>query len=109
MAVVGLLCLIFGIVGHKFEWKPVLAATVSLLMGISFAAIGLLELEWLERVVGIFDGIGGLITQWFWTSSFGTLSESDALGRRGATVIWMIFGIPIYLYGCLLALRVTVI
>ncbi|QVL30663.1 hypothetical protein KIH39_17615 [Telmatocola sphagniphila] len=106
IGLIALICLIIGILSHGFEWKRILTAAGSMLSGIAFMAIGLLELEWLERIVGIFDGIFGLVVQWCWTSWYGSLSDADALGRRGASVIWMIAGIALYISGCLIALRV---
>ena len=74
--------------------------------GVGFVAIGLLELEWLERVIGFADGIFSGLVQWFWTSWSGSLSDSELVGRRGATVIWVVIGVPIFVWGCLMGLRI---
>lgn len=106
LSIIAVLCLVIGCVSHGFDWANILAACGCLVTGIAFVAIGLLELEWLERIVGFVDGIFSGLTQWFWTTSFGTLSDSELIGRRGATVIWVVIGFPIYVWGCLMALRV---
>ncbi len=92
---------------HRLDWKNVLAAVSCFLTAIAFVAIGLFELEWLERIVGFIDGIASGLSQWVWTSWFGTLSESDFVGRRRARVIWVVFGIIAFLFGCVLALGVV--
>jgi len=35
----------------------------------------------------------------------GSLSDSDLLGRRGATTVWVLLGFPTFVFGCLLGLR----
>ena len=109
MAVVGLVCLIVGFVQHGFAWRGGSQAAACLSMGLAFVAIGLLKLEWLEKIVDfawlIYFGFTGWMW-WGWSSSSGTLSDSEWLGRRGATTVWMLFGIPTFVVGCLLALHV---
>jgi len=105
MAVIGLACLLTGLVRHGFEWTSFLGAFGCLATGIGFVAIGLLELEWLERIIGFLDGIISGICQYFWTTQFGTVS--DYFGRRQATVIWVTFGVPIFIWGCLVGLHIV--
>jgi hypothetical protein len=88
-------------------WKSVLAATTCFVTSIAFVFIGLFELEWLERIVGFVDGVYTGLAQRFWTSWFGTLSESDFVGRRRARVYWVIVGIVAFLAGCLFALGIV--
>jgi hypothetical protein len=107
MAVVALASLLMGCVRHGFAWPAVLAATGCLVTGTGFVAIGLLELEWLERIIGFVDGIFAGAVQWLWTGWFGTLSDSELVGRRGATVIWVAMGIPVFVWGCLMGLRIV--
>ncbi len=107
MAAVAVACLLIGCIRRRPEPRSLLLAGGSLLTGLSFLAIGLLEWEWLERVVGFLHGLSSGVTQWFWTSSFGTLAESELVGRSRATVIWVVIGFPIFVWGCLLALRVV--
>jgi hypothetical protein len=97
---------VVGATRHGLDGKSLLAAGGCLVTGIGFVAIGLLELEWLERVIGLVDGIRSGLTQWFWTSWFGSLSDSDYVGRRRARVIWVVIGFPIFIWGCLLGLRI---
>lgn len=106
LVILAFVCLAIGLARGGWVGSTVLAACISLLTGVCFVAIGILELEWLERIVGFIDGIVSGITQFLWTSTFGTISDSELVGRRGATVFWVMIGMPIYLWGCLLALRV---
>jgi hypothetical protein len=107
LAVVAVGCVLAGCLRHGWDWKSVLAACASLAAGVGFVAIGLLELEWLERVIGFVDGIVSGLLWWFWTSWHGTLSDSEWFGRRGAAVFWVVIGVPVFVWGCLLALRVV--
>ncbi len=107
LALIACACLVAGCVRHGFAWKSVLAAAASLAAGIGFVAIGLLELEWLERVIGFVDGIFAGLWQWCWTSWHGTLSDNELIGRRGAQVIWVVLGVPVFAWGCLMALRIV--
>ena len=107
MAIVAIICVVVGSVRQGFDWKNALAACGFLLTGIAFVAIGLLELEWLERLVGFADGLVGGLYWLLWTSWSGTLSDSELLGRRGATVVWLMVGLPTFLWGCLRALRIV--
>ena len=103
MILVGTAALGWGCHLNGFVWKNVLAAATCLVTGIAFMAIGLFELEWLERIVGFVDGILSGVIQWFWTRWFGTLSESEFVGRSRARVIWVVFGTFAFLGGCALA------
>jgi hypothetical protein len=109
MAVIGLVCLIVGFVKHGSAFRNTSQAAASLTLGVACVAIGLLEVEWLEKIVDfawvIYFGFTGWMW-WGWSDSSGTLSDSEWLGRRGATTVWMLFGIPIFVVGCLLALHV---
>jgi hypothetical protein len=105
LVVVAVVCLLVGL-RHGFEWKSVLAAGGCLTAGIAFVAIGLLELEWLERIVGFVDGLFSGLAWWFWSRE-GSLSDSEWLGRRGATVVWVLIGMPVFVWGCLMALRLV--
>jgi hypothetical protein len=107
LIVIGIACLLIGCLRHGFDLKNVAAALSSLTLGIGFIAIGLLELEWLERIIGFADGIYSGLMQWFWTTWwYGSLSENELVGRRGATVLWMMIGVPVFVLGCLIGLRV---
>jgi hypothetical protein len=107
MVAVAVVCLVVGSVRNEFDWQSTLAASGCMVMGIGFVAIGLLELEWLERIIGFTDGLFSGLTQWFWTSWSGSLSDSESVGRRGATVIWVGMGFLVFGWGCLLGLRVV--
>lgn len=107
MAVIASVCLLVGALRGGLDWKHHLAAGGCLATGIGFVAIGLLELEWLERIIGFVDGLFSGLVQWFWTSSSGSLSDSELFGRRGATVIWVVIGVPAFVWGCLMALRIV--
>jgi hypothetical protein len=87
-------------------WQSVLSAASCFVTSIAFVFIGLFELEWLERIVGFVDGIISGISQFFWTSWSGTLSDSDFVGRRRARVYWVFFGMIAFLFGCLFALGI---
>jgi hypothetical protein len=100
----GLICLVLGGVMHKHDWPSFFTAVSFLVLGIGFLAIGLLELEWLERIIGFAEGIYTGLWQWFRTSWNGTLSDNELIGRRGATVIWVTIGFPVFVIGCFLAL-----
>src|SRR5262249_52367400 len=106
MVLVALVCLFVGCLRHGSDWKRILVAGGYLVTGLGFVAIGLLELEWLERVIGFVDGIVSGLVQWFWTSWCGSLSDSELVGRRGAAMIWVVLGFPIFVWGCLKALGV---
>src|SRR5262245_18966110 len=99
MAVVAIACVAFGCQRSGFQWRIVLAATGCLVTGIGFVAIGLLELEWLERVIGFVDGIFSGLVHWLWAGWHGTLSDSELVGRRRASVIWVVLGVPIFAWG----------
>ena len=112
MAVIGLVCLVVGFVQHGVAWRSASQAAACLTLGVAFVAIGLVELEWLEKIVDFAWVIYFGFTGWMWwgsSSSSGTLSDSEWLGRRGATTVWILFGIPTFVVGCLLALHVFVI
>jgi hypothetical protein len=87
-------------------WKSILPAVSCFVAGIAFVCIGLFELEWLERIVGFVDGIYSGLMQFFWTSWFGTLSESEFVGRQRARVYWAVFGVIAVIVGCLFALGI---
>ena len=106
MALVGLACLVVGFVRHGFDLGNILAAVGSMITGIAFVAIGLLELDWLERIIGFADGLFTGVMWWFWTNQNGSLSESALFGRRGATVFWVGIGFPMFVWGCVVALRI---
>jgi hypothetical protein len=106
MTVAGVICLAIGGVRDGLTWRSGLSATALMALGIGFVAVGLLELEWLERLIGFigfFEGPFGGPAQWFWASD-GSLS--DSIGRRRATALWVMVGFPLFIAGCLLALRV---
>jgi preprotein translocase subunit Sss1 len=106
MAIVGIVCFVIGIVRHGFDWRNAWQAGSSLTVGIGFLAIGLLELEWLEKIIGFTDGISSGLYGLFWWSWRGSLSDSELLGRRGATTIWVLVGMGTFAFGCVVALRV---
>ena len=54
MSLVGVVCLSIGCLRRGFSWYDVLSATGCMALGIGFVAIGLLEIEWLERIIGIY-------------------------------------------------------
>jgi hypothetical protein len=106
LVVVAVVCLVVGCLRHGVDGERMLAAGGCLVTGVAFLSIGLLELEWLEQTVGFVDGILSGLVQWFWVSWFGRLSDSEWVGRRGAAVIWVMVGLPTFVWGCLLALRI---
>jgi len=61
-------------------------------------------LAWFEWIIGFADGIISGISGWFWTHQLGTWSEN--IGDRGASAFWLLVGIPTYICGCLMALRI---
>src|SRR4051794_7793509 len=77
MALISLGCLLGGAYKHGFDWKITLQAGGCLAAGIAFVAIGLLELEWLERIVGFVEGIYSFLVQWWWTTWSGSLSDNE--------------------------------
>jgi hypothetical protein len=86
MAGVGLACLAIGSFRHEPELGWFLRALCSLILGISFVSIGLLELEWLERIVWIVE-LAWLSTFWWIVGRWsGSLFESELVGRRRAVV-----------------------
>jgi hypothetical protein len=54
IALVGVVCLSVGCLRGGFGWSEVLSAAGCLSLGIGFVAIGLLELEWLQQIIGLF-------------------------------------------------------
>jgi hypothetical protein len=107
MAVVALACLGIGTSRHDPDPVWFLRSLSYLILGIAFVAIGLLELEWLERIVWIVEVLSFSIFFWIagWWS--GSLSESELVGRRRAVVLWVLAGVPVFAWGCLAALRVV--
>jgi hypothetical protein len=87
-------------------WKSILSAGGCFVAGIAGVAIGLFELEWLERIVCFVDDIFTGVTMWFRTAWFGTLSESEFVGERRARVYWVVIGAITFLAGCVLALGI---
>jgi hypothetical protein len=105
MIVVAVLCMVIGIILHGFPGWPMLAIVGCLVSGIGFVAIGIVaEFAWIEWIIGFADGIISGISGWFWTEHLGTWSEN--IGERGASVLWLLFGIPTFICGCLMALRI---
>ena len=105
MIVVAVLCVAVGIALHGFPGWPMLAIVSCLVSGIGFVAIGIVaEFAWIEWIIGFADGIISGISGWFWTHHLGTWSEN--IGDRGASVLWLLVGIHIYICGCLMALRI---
>jgi hypothetical protein len=104
MTSVAVAAVAWGCHRNGLVWRNVLAAASCLSAGIAFVAIGLFELEWLERLVGFADGIVSGVMYYFWTSWFGTLSDSEFVGRTRARVIFLVFGPIVFLAGCVLAL-----
>src|SRR5262245_53766133 len=100
MAAVGLGCLLAGCFRGGLAWWPLLEACGSRLMGIGCVAGGLLEREWLGRVSDIADGFIPGLGRLFWWQGNDSLSESTLLGRRGARVVWLLFGLPVFAWGC---------
>lgn len=107
MVAVAVLCLLMGSLRHGFDWRSTLSASGCLLTAIGSVAIGLWEWEWLERLMGFTGGLFSGLVQWFWMNWFGSLSDSELVGRRGATVIWVSIGFLVFVWGCLLGLRVV--
>jgi hypothetical protein len=103
MAVVGLICLIAGFFRREPESGALVRAVACLGTGIAFVAIGLLELEWLERIVAF---VNAGILGWMGTMWYGSLSESELVGRSRAVFVWVGLGSLVFLCGCLIALRV---
>jgi hypothetical protein len=87
-------------------WKSILSAASCFVAGIAFVFIGLFEVEWLERLVGFVDGIVSGMMYWLWTGWFGTLSDSEFVGRQRARVYWVVIGVITFLAGCVLALGI---
>jgi hypothetical protein len=103
MVLAGATCLAIGGVRYGLGWRSALSAASCLAAGIGFVAVGLMEIEWLEKVIGFVDGLFSGLAQWFWASD-GTLS--DTIGRHRATVVWVVIGFPCFIVGCLMALRI---
>jgi hypothetical protein len=108
MGMTAAVCMILGFVREGFDWRIFWSTIGVLLAGIVCVAIGLLELEWLEQLLGYWGGIGGFFGNLLWFRSSDTLSDSELIGRRGATVIWVGVGVPIFIWGCLMALRFAI-
>jgi len=105
LIVVALLCIVIGLLRHGAPGWSMLGIVACLVSGIGFIAIGIVaEFAWLEWIIGFADGIISGISGWFWTQHLGTLSEN--IGERGASVIWLLVGIPTYITGCLMALGI---
>jgi hypothetical protein len=100
MSLVGVVCLSAGCLRRGFSWYEVLCAASCVALGIGFVAIGLLEIDWLEQIIGIFGGCYVFFIQWMWASD-GSLS--DSIGRRRAAVVWVVIGFPTFIWGCLMA------
>jgi hypothetical protein len=96
MVVVGLVCLFIGLLHDGLDWKNLLPASACMVTGIGLIAFGVLELEWLERMLA-FVFVGYIFwdaVNWFWT-------------RRRALLIWGAIGVGLFAWGCLLSLRVV--
>ncbi|MFO0814969.1 MAG: hypothetical protein U0796_17240 [Gemmatales bacterium] len=105
ISLVALLCIVTGLMRNGFPGWSFLTIVACMLSGIGFVAIGIAaDFAWLEWVIGFADGIISGISGWFWTSQLGTLSEN--IGERGASVLWLLIGIPTYIAGCLMALGI---
>ncbi len=107
MAFVGFISLLIGISLQEPDWRWLLQSVSCLVTGLGFVAIGLLEVEWLEHVIGFVDLIYSGVLGWIGIKWFGTLSDSELVGRKRAVVIWVVCGFPIFVLGCLTALRVV--
>jgi hypothetical protein len=109
MAGVGLACLAVGSSRHEPELGWFLRSLSYLALGVACFAVGLLELEWLERIVWFVElwgrGLFGWVIASMWEG--GTLSESELVGRRRAMVLWVVAGVLVFLWGCLAALRIV--
>jgi hypothetical protein len=106
MTLIAVLAVGWGCSRHGLVWRSVLGASVCLAAGVSSVAIGLFELEWLERIVGFVDAFFVLCTSWILLPWFGSLSDSELVGRQRARVIWGVTGAIVFSVGCLLALRI---
>jgi hypothetical protein len=107
MLLVGVVCVVVGLLRHGLDWRSLLTAGGCLIMGIACLAVGLLELEWLERLIYYTDLVYNGCYAWLWFSrNDAILSDSDQLGRRGATVVWVVIGLAIFTWGCLTGLRI---
>ncbi len=105
LIVVALVCIVIGFVRHGAPGWSMLGIVACLVSGIGFIAIGIVaEFAWLEWIIGFADGIISGISGWFWTQLLGTWSEN--IGERGASVLWLLVGIPTYITGCLMALGI---
>jgi hypothetical protein len=66
--------------------------------------VGLLEMEWLERVLFIVEFI--CLDSWMWLGAawfgWGNLADNEWIGRRGAQTIWVFGGIVVYAVGWLM-------
>lgn len=105
MIVIGIVCIMVGLVRHGFPGWSFLATLGCIISGIGFVVIGTLpEYAWIEWIIGFADGLISGLSSWFWTRHLGTLS--DNVGERGASVLWVIIGFPTFIVGCLMALRI---
>jgi hypothetical protein len=52
------------------------------------------------------DGLVSGLVQWFWTSWWGSWSESEWTGRHRTQVYWVVIGVLVFLGGCLLGARI---
>jgi hypothetical protein len=101
-------------VGVYWGWKaglsgwPLVSAGLVLFAGAIMVLIGLLELEWLERVFYLVDFI--FLDPWMWLGStwfgWGNLADNEWIGRRGAQTIFVCGGIIVYAFGWLRVLGV---
>src|SRR5262249_25569007 len=96
MAGVAVALLVTGCLQGGCDWSLLWKAGSLLVSGTAFVAVGLLELEWLERMVGFADTFFSGVTQFLWTSWSGNLSDSDLVGQRGARVIWIALGVVVF-------------
>ena len=99
-------CLVIGIVRHGFDWWSITKAGCTLAAGIGFVAIGLIEFPSLKPIEGLAQWVFNIILWIFFSGSLVSWSDWDEFDRKPAKYFWLFFGVPIYILGCLMALRI---
>lgn len=103
MAVLTLVCPAAGYLRGGQGWLAPVAGGALLLVGTACVAVGLLELEWLERLFNLVDSVYTAVTGGFWKPWTDSLADSPVVSRKWAAVIWTIAGLALFACGCLVS------